>query len=98
MGLNVIMLFLASIEPYLFYLNVVYGLSNYGILLESASTMYALDMAGLMVILALFTNELTVEERKLLPQEILGRYRRIRNDIFFSAGVFALTTLSIFWI
>ena len=98
MGLNVIMLFLVSIEPYLFYLNVVYDLSNYGILLETASTAYALDMAGLMVILALFTNELTVEERKLLPQEILGRYRRVRNDFFFSAAVFALTILPIFWI
>lgn len=96
-ALNIIMLFLVSIEPYLFYLNAVFDLLEHEILLDIASVSYALDMAGLMAILALFTNELTIEERKLLPQDILGKYKRIRNSLFVSAIIFALTILPIFW-
>jgi hypothetical protein len=95
--LNVFLLFLVSIEPYLFYLNAVFDFSGAPVLLDAASTAYALDLAGLMVILALFTYQLTREERKLLPQELLSKYRGIMTILFFSAGLFALTTLPIFW-
>lgn len=98
MVLNIIMLFLVSIEPYLFYLNVVFDLSDFAVLLDTASIIYALDLAGSMAILALFTNELTIEERKLLPQDILGRYRGIRNSFFFSAAIFAITIVPVFWV
>lgn len=98
MTLNIIMLFLVSIEPYLFYLNIIFDLSQFEVLLNTASIAYALDMAGLMAILALFTNELTIEEKKLLPQEILGRYRGIRNNFFLSAAIFAATIVPVFWV
>ena len=95
--LNIVMLFLVSIEPYLFYLNVVFDFSGHPALLDAASIAYALDMAGLMAILALFTHQLTIEDRKLLPQNLLAKYRRIRTIMFFSAGLFALTIAPIFW-
>jgi len=50
-----------------------------------------------MAILALFTHQLTIEDRKLLPQNLLAKYRRIRTILFFSAGLFALTIAPIFW-
>jgi uncharacterized membrane protein len=96
-GLNIAMLFLVSVEPYLFYLNVVFDLEQQEAMLNVASIAYALDMAALMTILALFTHELTIEEKKLLPQDILGNYRRVRNSLFLAAVIFGATILPIFW-
>jgi uncharacterized membrane protein len=95
--LNIVMLFLVSVEPYLFYLNVVFDLAQEEVMLNAASVAYALDMAGLMAILALFTHELTIEEKKLVPQDALGNYRRVRNSLFLAAVIFGVTILPIFW-
>lgn len=54
--LNVVMLFLVAIEPYLFYLNVIFDLSGHELLLDYASTIYAIDMAGLFAILAIHAS------------------------------------------
>jgi uncharacterized membrane protein len=97
MVLNTVMLFLVSVEPYLFYLNSVFDLEQQEVMLDAASIAYALDMAGLMAILALFAHELTVEDRKLLPQDILGNYRRVRNTLLLAAVLFAVTLLPVFW-
>lgn len=95
--LNILMLFLVAVEPYLFYLNVNYDLLDNMVLLDTASILYALDMAGLMAILALFTHQLTIEERKLIPQSLLSKYRNIRTNLFISAAFFAITILPFFW-
>jgi uncharacterized membrane protein len=95
--LNIVMLFLVSVEPYLFYLNAVFDLEQQEAMLNAASIAYALDMAGLMTILALFTHELTSEEKKLLPQDILGKYRTVRNSLFLAAVIFGATILPVFW-
>ena len=96
--LNIVLLFLVSVEPYLFYLNVIFDLSAHELLLNSASILYALDMTGLMLILALFTHELAREERGLVPKELLTAYRGVRNMLFISAALFAITILPVFWI
>jgi len=95
--LNIIMLFLVSVEPYLFYLNDIFDLAQEEVMLNAASVAYALDMAGLMAILALFAHQLTIEEKKLVPQDILGNYRRVRNSLFLAAVIFGATILPIFW-
>ena len=95
--LNLALLFLVSIEPYLFYLNITFDLLTRELLLNSASILYALDMAGLMLILALFTDELAREERGLVPKESLAKYKRARSTFFISAALFALSILPIFW-
>lgn len=94
--LNVIMLFLVSVEPYLFYLVSRYDHVETG-LLDYVSTLFALDLGGLMAILAFFTHSLALEEKKLISQELISRYRRIRNSLFLSAGLFLLTALPEFW-
>jgi len=96
-ALNIGLLFLVSIEPYLFYLNITFDLVSHELLLNMASILYALDMTGLMVILALFTRELALEERKLVPKESLGPYRRFRDVLLISAALFAITVLPPFW-
>jgi hypothetical protein len=95
--LNLVMLFLVSIEPYLFYLNITFDLLAHEVFLNSSSILYALDMTGLMLILALFTQQLAQEERGLLPKDSLVRYKRVRNILFLSAALFAITVLPIFW-
>ena len=95
--LNVALLFLVSIEPYLFYLNITYDLVAHQLLLNYASMLYALDMTGLMMILALFTHQLAREEMRLLPKESVAKYKRVRNTLFISAALFIITILPIFW-
>jgi hypothetical protein len=66
-------------------------------LVEYASTIYALDLGGLMVISAFFYRELSIEEKKLVPQQSLARYRRTRDFHLMSAACFFLTALPQFW-
>jgi len=96
-ALNIGLLFLVSVEPYLFYLNITFDLLAHEQLLYTASIIYALDMTGLMVILALFAQQLAREERGLVPKEAMTRYRRFRDVLLISAALFAITTLPVFW-
>ncbi len=95
--LNVALLFLVGIEPYLFYLNITFDLLAHELLLNSASILYALDMTGLVTIIALFTHQLAREEKGLVPKESLAKYKRVRNTLFISAALFLVTVLPIFW-
>jgi len=95
--LNVALFFLVSIEPYLFYLNITFDLTAHELLLNYASILYALDMAGLVTIIALFTHLLAVEESGLVPKESLAKYKRVRNTLLISAALFLVTVLPIFW-
>ncbi len=96
--LNIIMLLLVAIEPYLFNLVTLYNhaIDNPG-LIDAASTMLAFDMAGLMAILGFFSNELAVEEKNLVPKRMMMRYHRMRNSLFAYAAVFMFTALPQFW-
>ena len=95
--LNVALFFLVSIEPYLFYLNITFDLIAHELLLNYASILYALDMAGLVTIIALFTHQLAREEKGLVPKESLAKYKRVRNTLFISAVLFLVTILPTFW-
>jgi uncharacterized membrane protein len=95
--LNLVLLFLVSIEPYLFYLNITFDILAHELLLDYASILYAVDMAGLMLILALFTQELAREEKELVPKEAMRQYARVRDILFVSAALFAVTALPFFW-
>jgi len=46
-----------------------------------------------MAILGLFTNMLTIEERRLVPTRLVGRQRMNRNAFFFSAFLYLVSTL-----
>jgi len=98
MFLNVVLLFLVSIEPYLLSL-VVFGSfqASRGAVLNFASEAYALDLAGLTFIMGLFSHQLTAQERKLIKPELLGSYRRIRNTQYIEAALFTITMLPPFW-
>jgi len=65
--------------------------------LNLASTLYALDMMGLMLILALFTHQLAQEEKGLVPKESMKQFKRVGNTLYLSAALFAVSILPIFW-
>jgi uncharacterized membrane protein len=95
--LNVVMLFSVSLEPYLFNLVSLFGHASETQVVEYASLLYALDMAGLMAILAFFTHELAIEEKQLIAPELLEPYRKVRNAMLMSVGLFLLTMFPQFW-
>ena len=97
--LNVVLLFLVSIEPYFFdLLNIGPNPTQSQLVnLEYASVLFALDIAGLMAIMAFFTHILTVEEKKLVSIELIRKYRLVRNSLFLAAGLFLLSALPQFW-
>ena len=96
---NMILLFLVSIEPYLFNLMTVSAYSPAPGQLDSGSTttLYALDLGGLMLILAYFMHELTAEERRLIPSELLKSYRLTAYTTIIAGLVFLLSALPVFW-
>jgi hypothetical protein len=97
--INVVMLLLVAIEPYLFNLVTLFNhtIDNPG-LIDAASVMFAFDMAGLMAILGFFSHELAAEKKNLVPKAFISKYKRMRNNLFGYAAVFVFTALPPFWI
>ena len=93
--LNLLMLFLVAIEPYLF--NEVFG-SLSGALFDRAlanvaTAAYAVDLTLLMVVLASFEH--LASKSPLIPpgSEIAGSFLRYRNIHLVVAGVFLISVL-----
>jgi len=91
---NIGLLFLVSVEPYLLHLvNSFEGSA----LFDYVSVVYAIDLACLMGILALFSH-LIVKENKSLSADLSARERRTRNGFILSASLFAVSTLPPFFL
>ena len=98
MGANMLLLFLVSVEPYLYNLIAVSFVPLPGQLDSGITTaLYAVDMGSIFLIIAYFTHELTIEERRLIPKELLRSYRLQRNTTIATAALFLVSTLPIFW-
>jgi uncharacterized membrane protein len=84
--LNMALLFLVVIEPFLFQVMIVNGFSKaVGV---EASLYYGLDIGLMNLVLAYFTHLLVQEERSLIPREMIGRYKAIRDHNIFGAAIF----------
>ena len=100
MAVNMLLLFLVSIEPYLYNLvggsitssNSVAQLSS-----ETTTALYALDMGSIFLILAFFTNELSRGVRKLIPKDLLESYRLQTISTVVSAVLFLVSCFPFFW-
>lgn len=98
MGVNLLLLFLVSIEPYLYTLIGVSFFPLPGQLDSGITTaLYAADMGSMFLIIAYFTHEITIEERKLIPKKLFRSYRLQRNATIVVAALFLVSTLPIFW-
>jgi uncharacterized membrane protein len=100
--LNVVLLFVVALEPFLFYVLISQTGSSVATLafLDSASVAYALDVGIMYLMLAGFNYMVTVEEkRKTNPSEILiKRFRRLTYLLLFGAGLFLISALPYFWV
>jgi hypothetical protein len=96
--LNTVLLFLVALEPYLFNsLGAFFVASQSSPFDDVASTLYALDIGAIYGILAMFTNILSTEERKLVAHDLLRKYKVSRNLEIVVAILFFASAIPIFW-
>jgi uncharacterized membrane protein len=89
--LNILLLFLVSIEPFLF--NQLFQAD--AALIENVSILYALDLGGLFLIQAFFIHAIVSE--KQYSADFLRGYRLRRNTILLSSAFFFVSILPFFW-
>ena len=96
--LNIILLFLVSVEPFLF--NIVRRsptVLNYINYIDATSTLYALDLGAMMIILGIFTFSVADQDRKLIPTELVSQFRGETATWFISGGLYLVTVLPFFF-
>jgi hypothetical protein len=54
-------------------------------------------MGSIFLIIVYFTHELTIEEKRLIPRELLKSYRLQRNATILTAAFFLFSILPVFW-
>jgi uncharacterized membrane protein len=98
--LNVIMLMSVALVPFL--LNII-ELPNPTltpgqdlVIRDYASTLFAVNLSALLVILGLFSHILAEEEARLIARDLVVRYRTNRNLTLILAGFMLLTAAPIF--
>ena len=89
--LNVVLLMLVAIFPYLF--DQVVSRSNASAVQEYASVLFAGDYAATLVILAVFAHIIAQEEMHLVDGDVMVRFRRIRNTLSILAVVVVVSLL-----
>ena len=88
--LNVFLLFLVSIEPFLFNELVVSSLP-----VEYVSVLYALDIGGLFSLQAVLANSILTDKSR--PKRLLIEYTGRRNAAITAAVLIFISTLPPFW-
>ena len=89
-NLNAVLLFLVSIEPFLFN---EFNSSSIGA--QNVSLLYALDLGGLFAIQAFLSNSVLVELSG--PCELQADFTRARNSQTIAAVSFFVSALPFFW-
>lgn len=92
--LNVVLLMLVAIIPYLF--DQVVSPWNAGSVQSYASILFTADYATTLVIMAIFAHIIAQEEMQLVDGPIMVRFRRSRNILLFLAAV-VVVSLAIPW-
>jgi uncharacterized membrane protein len=97
--LNVVLLFLVSIEPFLFNLvtRTPGGVADPLAFENGISTLYGLDVGAMFVILASFTLVIANEDRKLIPQELVREFKHESIVWLLVASLFLISSLPIFF-
>jgi uncharacterized membrane protein len=92
-NLNILLLFLVSIEPYLFNQLLASSLA----MAQDISILYAFDLGGLVAIQAFFTNSLISEKKKYIPEQQLREYKIRRTYQLIIGVIFFVSTIPVFW-
>jgi hypothetical protein len=99
--LNVLLLLLVALVPYL--LNAVEFIdpsitpeASFAIR-DYSSSLFALDLSGILFILAAFAHVISIEENKLVAPEVAQLFRNGRNRMVVLAVVMAASIAPVFW-
>ena len=92
--LNVSLLLLVALIPYL--LNNV-ELGDNPAIRDYSSSLFALDLAGILAILAVFAHVLGTEKRALVPREEARLFRNGRNRMGVLSVLMAISVAPVFW-
>ena len=99
--LNVVLLMMVAIVPYLLnnveFSNPALGSSAALALKDYASSLFGIDLAGIIIILAIFSHILAMEEKQLVAPEVAKTYRGVRNLLFFLAALLLVSLAPVFW-
>ena len=93
-SLNVVLLILVVIIPYLF--DQVVSVHNSSEVQDYASVLFTADLAGTLVIMAGFAHIIALEEKNLVDREVMVRFRAARDRIIVLIGV-VLGGLAVPW-
>ena len=88
---NILLLFLVSIEPFLFNQLINSSMSLVG----NTSIIYAFDLGGLFAIQAFFVNSILSDKNK--PEQVIHALRLRRNTQLICTTLFFISVLPIFW-
>jgi uncharacterized membrane protein len=90
-SLNILLLFLVSIEPYLFNQLIHSSMP----LVENISIVYAFDLGGLFAIQAFLSNSIIADKTK--SEQVLRTFKLRRNTLLIGMAMFFISALPIFW-
>jgi uncharacterized membrane protein len=90
-SLNILLLFLVSIEPFLFNQLINSTL----LLVENASIVYAFDLGGLFAVEAFFAHAILADKNR--PEKVLHTFRLRRNTLLIGMALFFVSALPLFW-
>ncbi len=93
--LNIGLLFLVALEPFLFDVLFIQGLG--AAVGAQASLYYGADLGAMNLILAYFNHLLASEERNLIPRQFIRRFKLVRDLLVISSAIFFLSDLPVFW-
>jgi uncharacterized membrane protein len=99
--LNVVLLLLVAIVPYLLNNAEVVSPSldatQASAIRDYSSTLFTLDLFGILLILAIFAHVLSLEEKDLVAPEALGLFRSGRNRMSVLAFLMVISIAPQFW-
>jgi len=99
--LNIALLLLVALVPYLLngveLVNSSLTSAQASSIRNYSSSLFALDLAGVLVILATFAHVISMEEKRLVEPQVAALFRNGRNRMAVLAVVMGITVLPIFW-
>jgi len=99
--LNIALLLLVALVPYLLngveLVNSSLTSAQASSIRNYSSSLFTLDLAGVLVILATFAHVISMEEKRLVEPQVASLFRNGRNRMAVLAAVMGITVLPIFW-
>ena len=99
--LNVVLLLLVAVIPYLLntveVVNPTLNPEEAARVSDYSSTLFTLDLSGIMLILAAFAHVLSIEEKGLVAPETVRLFRSGRNRLVILAALMTIAIAPPFW-